>query len=247
MIRRNIGALLGCVLFLASLSLTNSVLAQSHIDMKFQLHRHVEILDKPTIYAFLDVFAYELPQTLEFDAVEKIELVDTYQDGYGLNDLYVIHPQLLQGMITDLPDQLARLMSTWNESDADRDLQFPAGDLRDTGEGGEKCLALRTLSALQESYDGDRIGMHVTYSDSVGYRMILWDYDPASFIPIGGGCLDLYEGSDNRLDLLVTQSRDTVWVPDTVMVDYLVIRHYSSDSVFTGQSRAPESPFKEVE
>jgi hypothetical protein len=247
MIKRHTGALLGLGLLLALLSGLNTAEAQSHVDMKFHLHRHVEILDQPTIDAFLDVFAFELPPTLNRDAVEKIELIDTYQDGYGLNDLYVVHPQLLQGIITDLPETLARLMSTWNESDADRDLQFPVGELRDTGEGAEKCLALRTLSALQTSYDGDRIGMHVTYSDSIGYRMILWDYDPASFIPLEGGCLDLMEGNENRLDLLVTQSRDTVWVPDTVMVDYLVIRHYSSDSVFTGRSRAPHSNFKEAE
>jgi hypothetical protein len=230
--------------------LTLPLRAQQAIESEYVMHKHVILRDPEVIRTFLDEFKHKL-DGLDPATVEAVEYVETMGDGYSINDIFTLVPSGKQYPVTFLPDKLKRQMESWSDPTGLETQRFPLSDdgfshLEAENNSGENCLKLRLLAALSKSYDGKQIGVHMTLGED-GYAIQLWDVNEANIIPPEGGCLDAVGGGGRRLDLLVTQSEDTVWVPDTVMVDLLYIVQSQVDSIFTGRGSGRNAGFQELE
>lgn len=226
--------------------------AAQDVDAEFHLHKHVILRDPAMIGTFLDEFSfYPDVENIDRSTIEYIEFVDTMDDGYSAKDIFAIQPQGVQVVVDHLSPSLKTQMESWSDPAPLSAHSFPRTEagfqqLEQLADGDDYCLKLRVLSALQKSYDGEKIGMHVTL-DEDGYAFRLWNVNEANLIPPEGGCLDDMGGSGRRVDLLVAQSTDTVWVPDTVMIDLLYIVQTQTDSIFTGKGSARSLLFEESE
>ncbi|MCB1047133.1 MAG: hypothetical protein KDC10_07995 [Calditrichaeota bacterium] len=226
--------------------------AQESIEADYVLHRHITLREPQMVQKFLDEFKFDLAE-VDRSKVTHIEYVDTMNDGYTVNDIFVVRPQGLQVLVTHLSNDLKRLMESWADPTPLQVERFPLSsegfaqyESDEDSDLEDSCLRLRMLTALQQSYDGAEIGFHVTLNAD-GYAVQTWKVNPADIIPPEGGCLQPTGSGGRRLDLLLAQSQDTVWVPDTVMVDLLYIVQTQTDSIFTSKGPGRRLSFEEQE
>ncbi len=221
--------------------------AQMQVATEFGVHRHVILTDPLTIRSFLSEFI--LDEDLNLDEVTKVTLVDTMGDGFTVKDVFSVEPQGYQHVIQYVSTRLQEQMSGWSKLEEEQIRGIPPGleDLDRIVDDDESCLIVRLASAIKQSYDGDSLGALIVTGPNIGYKVQLWNFDPVHFIPPEGGCLDAFQGGGGRRDLLVTQSTDTVWVPDTVMVDLLYVVQTQTDSIFTSRGGGRSLLFEETE
>lgn len=222
--------------------------SQSEVESRFVLHKHYILREPEMIDTFLKGFRSSLGP-ISVDTVEQVEIIDTEDNGVTINDLFLISPCGVLESITHLTEDLETQLEAWTDR-RPLDLHtFPRAqghELEEYVRDEESCIEARLIHALQRSYEGDQIGVYLTM-DTTGYRFRLWNHDKTLIIPPEGGCLDVLGGGGARVDLLVEQSVDTVWVPDTVMVDLLYIVQSQTDSIWVGRQRASSPLIEEME
>lgn len=115
--------------------------------------------------------------------VERADVVDFTGNGFGPDDLIILHPSLESYLLgSDVPHTLQEAMKTW-ELKADYRVDATLSDSRRIASDAHRrqdakaALMGSVLSAVGQYYEGDAIDMRLA-RDSAGVRLEMWNYDP---------------------------------------------------------------------
>ncbi|MDE2732434.1 MAG: hypothetical protein OXM02_04835 [Bacteroidota bacterium] len=117
--------------------------------------------------------------------VDRAEVVDFTGNGFGPDDLIILHPSLESFLVgSDVPATLQEAMKTW-ELKADYRLDATLDDSRKIAadahrrQDAKAALMGSVLSAVGQYYEGDVMDMRLA-QDSLGVRLEMWNYDPSA-------------------------------------------------------------------
>ena len=144
-----------------------------------QLTRPVATLsDSTQIRAMLDALLIPVPEQ-----VHRADVLDVTLNGFGPNDLIVLHPSMETYEIgNDVPKLLQDSMKSWEITadyriDATRQEGMRmASDLR-ARQDARTALTADVLSAVARYYQGDDFDLRMS-QDTQGVRLEIWNYDP---------------------------------------------------------------------
>lgn len=197
------------------------------------------------------------------DSINRIEVIDVTENGYGPDDLLVVYPS---GNTYNIPETRGRaqeIMSRWT---LESDFQFdsanrPADSLRpsppqsDTTESDvaeadttdsdrtrpgagpsqfvEKQMMADVLETVQRNYNGSSISL-LLERDADGFTMEMWDYDPADM---------QYEAPPTGPPDSV-RTRDVVYVvrSDSVVYDVVYINKTVEETEYVPQGPTSSAP-----
>jgi len=218
--------------FLMSFTATSSdrpSLAEPQVS---QIFRNIaEITDRASIEWILDDFLIaEDP-----DLVERLEIIDVSNIGFGRDDIVVVYPSLNVYIVEQPSRELTEIMRSWGIQEQRRDASnelspdyfYP--DQADTL--SEEELRDRQLELVQGSIIADLLeSVNRNYTDmpislrferdQEGFTFQIWNYDRNAFAfhprPAAPDTVGVY-------DFMYMVAADTVIIADTVMYDLMFI------------------------
>lgn len=117
--------------------------------------------------------------------VSRAEVVDVTGNGFGPDDLIILHPSLESFLVgSDVPAALQEAMKTW-ELEADYRLDATIKDSQDISrdahsqQDAKAALMGAVLSAVDQYYQGNDMDMRLE-QDSAGVSLEMWNYDPGA-------------------------------------------------------------------
>ena len=117
--------------------------------------------------------------------VERIDVIDLTANGYGPDDVILLHPSLEAYLVgADVPRGVQDVMKTWElEEDYRLDATLEDSDRveRDAHQrqNARDALSGAVLGAINRYYTGDEIDLRLSRETS-GLRLEMWNYDPAA-------------------------------------------------------------------
>jgi hypothetical protein len=194
---------------------------------QYDLVSHVTISDKQTIDFFIEEFF--LPET----ACVSVDVIDTENNGFGVNDLLKFHPSGMMYYMDMVTDSAQHLMNSWkivenfeivtelrDQSDYDSLKTAPYGILSSIVKG------------IERNYSDYPISISLT-RDSTGMIFRIWGYnkDSLQFSPPPPPHPD----SVPVYDLFSSFREDSIFLPDTTMYDIFFVYTSEVDTVFLGE------------
>ncbi len=197
-----------------------------------QIFRNIaEITDSASIEWILDDFLIaEDPSQ-----VERIEIIDVSNIGFGRDDIVVVYPSLNVYIVEQPSAELTEIMRSWGiqeqRRDASNELQpnyfYPAfADTLSEEEIQERQIELvqgSILADLLESVNRNYTDMPLSLRferDNEGFTFQLWNYDRDAFAyrprPAAPDTVGIY-------DFMYVVAADTIVIADTVMYDLMFI------------------------
>ena len=198
-----------------------------------QIFRNIaEITDRASIEWILDDFLIaEDP-----DLVERIEIIDVSNIGFGRDDIVVVYPSLNVYIVEQPSRELSEIMRSWGIQEQRRDASnelspdyfYP--DFADTLNQEE--MSARQVELVQSSIISDLLeSVNRNYRDKPislrferdqeGFTFQIWNYDRDSFAfqprpPAAPDSIGVY-------DFMYMVAADTIIIADTVMYDLMYI------------------------
>lgn len=144
-----------------------------------QLTRPVAMLsDSTQIRAMLDALLIPVPEQ-----INRAEVLDVTLNGFGPNDLVVLHPSMETYEIgNDVPKLLQDSMKSWEITadyriDATRQEGMRMASDTQARQDARTALTADVLSAVARYYQGDDFDLRMS-QDAQGVRLEIWNYDP---------------------------------------------------------------------
>lgn len=198
-----------------------------------QIFRNIaEITDRASIEWILDDFLIaEDP-----DQVERLEVIDVSNIGFGRDDIVVVYPSLNVYIVEQPSPELAEIMRSWGIREQRRDASnelspdyfYPSfADTLSEMEINERQTELvqgSIIADLLESINRNYTDMPISLRferDEEGFTFQIWNYDRDAFAfhprpPAAPDSVGVY-------DFLYLVASDTVMIADTVMYDIMFI------------------------
>lgn len=197
-----------------------------------QIFRNIaEITDAASIAMILDDFLIaEDP-----DEVERIEIIDVSNIGFGRDDIVVVYPSLNVYIVEQPSPALSEIMRSWGvreqRTDASNELSpdyfYPefADTLSETDirERQNELVQGSIISDLLKSVNRNYADMPISLRferDEEGFTFQIWNYDQEAFDfnprPAAPDTVGVY-------DFMYMVAADTVMIADTVMYDLMYI------------------------
>ncbi len=198
-----------------------------------QIFRNIaDINDRASIALILEDFL--IPE--DVDQVERIEVIDVSNIGFGRDDIVVVYPSMNVYIVEQPSRELAEVMRSWGiqeqRRDASNELEpdyfYPAfADTLTENEIQERQLELvqgSIIADLLESVNRNYADMPLSLRferDQEGFTFQLWNYeqDAFAFKPRPPAVPD----SVGVYDFIYMITADTTVISDTVMYDIMYI------------------------
>lgn len=206
-----------------------------------QIFRNIaEITDPASIQIILDDFL--LPENV--DEIERLEVIDVSNIGFGSNDVLVVYPSQNVYLIDQPTPQLAEIMRGWSIQEQRRDAEnlgsqyfYPAhADTLERWEIDESEIELvqnslisDLLLSLERNYNDMPISLRFE-RDYETFTFQMWNYneDAFEFSPRPPGVADSIAVNDF---LYVLYSDSTV-IADTTMYDVIYINKTVEETIY---------------
>ena len=222
-------------------SLTGQNLAEN-ADVSQIFRPTAEIIDSGSIQELLD--ALLLPD--DPVDVERIEVIDITNNGFGPDDMLVIHPSMNMYIIEQPDPDIAEIMRSWNFEEQQRDASnelsadyfYPEGadtlDLDLISEEQMMDLVQNSilsdlLESLNRNYDALPISLRLE-RDQQGFTFQMWDYEREafSFTPRPPATPD----SIGVHDMMYVLYSDSTIVADTTYYDLMYINRTVENTIY---------------
>lgn len=208
-----------------------------------QINRNIaEITDPESIQMILDDFL--IPESAE--ALDRIEIIDVSDIGFGDNDILVLYPTLEVHLIDDPSPALEEIMRGWSLDEQRRDAgagldadyfyphhadTLPMEEIDESElELVQNSIIADLLQSVNRNYDEDEISLRFERDDE-GFTFQLWNYDEdaLAFSPRPPATPDSVEVND----LLYVLYSDSTVVADTTLHDIMYINKTVEETIYS--------------
>lgn len=217
-----------------------------------QIFRPIAVIDDPSsIEILLDAYFI----TTNPAEVEKLEIIDVTNNGFGPDDIMVVYPSLDVYYLEGAPPEVEEIMRGWSFEDRRRDSDnlpadyfYPAhADTLERWEIDESEIELvensliaDLLQSLNRNYNTDPISI-LFQRDSEGFTFQMWRYDENAFrfTPRPPATPD----SIAVHDLMYVLYSDSTIVADTTYYDLIYLNRTIENVVYLPGREGEIQPF----
>ena len=120
-----------------------------------------------------------------YDSVTYVEIVDLTGNGYGPDDIVIIHPVLaMYPLGASIPPSIRSIMASWElEADYRLDATLDESELVETDAQFRRdaagAISGACVSAISQHYSGTDLDLRLE-RDAGGVRLEMWNFDPAA-------------------------------------------------------------------
>ena len=205
------------------------------------------IIDQVLIKKIAD----EMLIPLEDEKLEKMEIIDITQDGFGKNDIAKVYPSGKYYRVTEISDSLEEEMGSWKR-EASQDITFNLESSKDfynlyEQRQSPQYLLLSSIAYALERVYKESLPIELYFRrDASGITFNYWGYDADSLTYRPSKPVDLE--SSTAYDLMYILQSDTTIITDTTLYDVMLIYKTLADTIFvprTGEIKPGRGPLQE--
>lgn len=242
------------VAFLLCICNTNTALSQN-LTQEPEVNQIFRPIAEITDPNSIEMLLFEFIVTEEADDVERIEIIDITNNGFGPDDVMVVYPSTNVYTLDQPGSEVAEIMRNWSFEEQRRDglnlspdYFYPEeADSVDISELEasemeivQNAMIADVLETLNRNYRDMPISLRLE-RDEEGFTFQMWNYnrDAFSFSPRPPATPD----SIAIHDLMYVHYSDSTIVADTTLYDLIYINHTIEDIVYIPGKKDEVRPF----